>query len=108
MKKFISILAVILIFSSIVFAANEETPPVTTTNVIGSVIDKNTGESLVGVKVVLSEINEIVYTDFEGNFEFKQVKLGKYTIKTDLISYEDKSINIDLAKSTDVKIAVEN
>lgn len=107
MKNIISILTIILIFSGIAFAANEETPS-TTTNVIGSVIDKNTGESLVGVKVVLSEKNEIVYTDFEGNFEFKQVKLGKYTIKTDLISYEEKSVNVDVTKSTDLKIEVEN
>jgi iron complex outermembrane receptor protein len=107
MKKIISILAVVIIFTGVLFAANKEAP-ISTTNVIGSVIDKNTGESLVGVKVVLSELNETVYTDFDGNFEFKQVKLGKYTIRTDLISYEDKTVSVDLKKSTDVKIEVEN
>ncbi|PLX06685.1 MAG: hypothetical protein C0598_13530 [Marinilabiliales bacterium] len=106
MKKLIAIVSVIIIFGSLSFATNEN--PVLTTNVSGTVIDKNTGEALAGVKVILSELNETAYTDFDGNFEFKNVRTGEYTINTELISYEKKSVKVDLSAKSDLKIEVEN
>lgn len=107
MKKLVAILSFVLILGSISFATNDEAP-IVKTNVSGSVIDKQTGEALAGVKVVLSELNEIVYTDFDGNFEFKKVTQGKYTIKAELISYDDKSIAVDMSEDPDIKIEIEN
>jgi len=107
MKKLVAIITVFVILISVSITLAEETPLVKT-NISGSVIDKITGESLAGVKVVLQENNEIVYTDFDGNFEFKEILKGKYTIKTDLISYKGKSVVVDLNNSNKVKISVEN
>lgn len=106
MKKILTIVSIIVILGSVSFAVN--ITPVLTTNVSGTVVDKNTGEALAGVKVVLDEINETAYTNFEGNFEFKNVKIGSYTINAELISYKDKSVKVDLDKSNDLKIEVEN
>jgi len=106
MKKILAILSVIVILGSVSFAVNNT--PVLTTNVSGTVIDKNTGEALAGVKVVLDELHETAYTNFEGNFEFKNVKKGEYTINAELISYKNKSVKVDIDKSNDLKIEVEN
>lgn len=107
MKNLIATLSLVLFLGSFSFALTDETP-LPKTNVTGSVIDKNTGEALAGVKIVLSELNQTVYTDFDGNFEFEKISQGKYTIKAELISYEDKTINLDSSKSNEIKIEVEN
>lgn len=115
MKKLVSIISVVLIMAGTSFATNVKSndkenakSSSMTTSINGSVIDKNTGEALAGVKIILNELNQAVYTDFEGNFEFDNVSKGKYTIKAELISYKDKSVNVDLNKDEDVKIEVEN
>ena len=58
----------------------------------GNVSDKETGESLVGVKVQLKGTDFKAYTDLEGNFTFENVKPGEYTIESNYISYKKKII----------------
>lgn len=58
----------------------------------GKVIDKTTGESLVGAKIHLKGTNYKAYTDFEGNFSFENVKPGEYTIESNYISYKKNTI----------------
>lgn len=58
-------------------------------NVSGKVIDKNTNEPIIGAKVILAEFNKVVYTDFEGNYTFENIKSGDYSINVSYISYED-------------------
>ena len=65
----------------------------------GKVTDSNTGETLVGVQVKLAETDLKTYTDFDGNFEFEDVKPGEYSITASYISYKENKIenkNIDL------------
>lgn len=75
----------------------------------GNVKDKSTGELLAGAKVTLEGTNKQVYTDFDGNFVFEQVKSGKYNIAVDYISYEKNRIenkNIDIL-NTSIKLELE-
>ncbi|MCT4613282.1 MAG: carboxypeptidase-like regulatory domain-containing protein [Marinifilaceae bacterium] len=58
----------------------------------GKVIDNETGESLTGVAIYIKELNKKVYTDFNGVFNFKNLKPGKYNIETDYISYKTNQI----------------
>lgn len=65
----------------------------------GKVTDSNTGETLVGVQVKLAETDLKTFTDFDGNFEFEEVKPGEYSIVASYISYKEHKIehkNIDL------------
>ena len=55
----------------------------------GSVIDKLTGEPLVGVEVSIEGAGLKTYTDFDGNFSFEGLTPGKYTISAFLISYQN-------------------
>lgn len=98
MKKRISIviISVILAFS---FAAASEKPEGNksgdmTTSIAGTVIDETSGETLTGVAVTLEGAEEIVYTDFDGNFEFEGITPGEYVIKTRLISYKESYLNV--------------
>ena len=59
----------------------------------GKVIDKSTSEELAGVMVILNK-TDTTYTDFDGNFKFKNInKINKLELK--YISYKTDSIIID-------------
>ena len=81
---------------------------ITQTNISGTIIDQATGEALVGVKVELEGTGKVAYTDFDGNFTFDAVKRGKYSIKTNYISYKNsvyKNINTDFNNSLEIKLS---
>ncbi len=107
MKKFVAIIAIVFISSSILFAGVDKAP-VAKASVNGVIVDKATGEALAGVKVSIEEINKVVYTDLDGNFEFESLSTGTYNIKTDLISYEDNKMKVDVEATTSLKIEVKS
>jgi len=55
----------------------------------GKVTDKNTGETLVGAKVLVVETGHVVYTDFDGNFFLTDLDAGTYTFEISYLGYED-------------------
>jgi len=67
-----------------------------TIDVKGSVQDSFTGESLAGVLVRLENTGYTVYTDLNGNFEFKKVTPGVYKITVEYISYKSFSKEYEL------------
>ncbi len=69
-------------------------------NLSGTVIDNQTGETLVGVEVVLEGTDQKTYSDFDGNFVFENVSEGKYEVTAKIVSYKD-------SKKEDVKICNE-
>jgi hypothetical protein len=58
----------------------------------GKVIDKKTGEALVGAVVKIGNSEYKAYTDLDGNFELKNIKEGNYNIVVSYISYSDSFI----------------
>jgi hypothetical protein len=58
----------------------------------GQIIDHETNEALVGVKVVLDETSEVVYTDFDGNYRFEKVPVGEHSLKASYVSYNESTI----------------
>jgi len=119
MKKITTFIAIFLFSSSIIFAvnANEEKEntkksesAVMTTSISGTILDKNTGEALVGVKIMVNGKEKVTYTDFEGFFEIGNITPGKHELKATYISYKETQENIDvqLEKSNKIKIAIEN
>jgi hypothetical protein len=109
--KTLNLIAAILFTSIVVFAGDEKLPlaTTTTTTISGTVIDKITGEVLAGVKIYLNESTQEVYTDFDGNFIFKDVKQGTHSIETNLISYETSTVEIDCnTEINNIKIVLDN
>ena len=75
-----------------------ETASLNTTSLSGIVLDNETGEALTGVAIHFEGSNEIVYTDFDGNFEINNIVPGNYNILSNYISYSDnklKDVNVN-------------
>jgi len=112
MKAQIIVLAALLFTSLSIKAEKEEVlkevSSTITTSISGTITDATTGESLVGVKVVLEELNTIAYTDFDGKFEFSQIANGVYTVYTEYVSYKtDQAFSIDTKNPRNLAIALE-
>jgi protocatechuate 3,4-dioxygenase beta subunit len=118
MKKAL-IFTVLVLFASInIFASNDKTDKksenklnnstAAVTMLSGTIIDQITGEALAGVKVVIEQTNQVVYTDLDGNFVFPAVKPGQYNIDVNYISYETvsiKNVNVETPANS-VKIGL--
>lgn len=93
MKRFAFIVFLLLI-SSTLFSketpkAEKSMPAVECSIVSGKITDKTTGEELVGVTVKLVGLENVVYSDFEGNFSFVDLLPGKYKLQIEMISYHE-------------------
>lgn len=104
-KAFISLL-VISLFSVSAFANNGD--PVKETKkihkVTGKIIDKQTGEALTGVKVFLEGSDNVVYTDFDGEFEMEYVEGDNSQLTVSLISYEDQNVKLSCSNSYNIEL----
>ena len=54
----------------------------------GTVIDKKTGETLIGAGVTIETLQKAAATDYEGGYTIPNVPKGLYTLKVSSISYE--------------------
>ncbi len=115
MKRFYTILMIISFLIGSTYASEDNKLAKETnsnssnlTSINGVVLDKHTGEALAGVKVVIAELNKEVYTDLEGNFEFKNMSKDIYSIESEMISYEKQNLKVDLNISDNLKIVMEN
>lgn len=107
MRNLFSILAVLIVFTSSVFANNnnEDKKPKKTFSVTGKV--KDASESLTGVKVILDGKENIVYTDFDGNFSIENVVEGDHTVSFSLVTYDNKEIVFNPKNSSNLVIELE-
>ena len=63
------------------------------TTIEGKVVDKNTNETLAGVKIIFD--GQKIYTDLDGNFTISNVSSDKMQLKASLISYEEQTVEIN-------------
>lgn len=78
----------------------------------GTVTDSDTGDLLIGVNVVITDLNMGMATGTDGEFEFTDVPAGSYTIEARYIGYntyqeqitindgQETVLNIELTEST--------
>jgi hypothetical protein len=114
MKK-LSIVSMILAFvlhSAILNAGNDNTkePSIAQITISGTITDSYTGESLIGVTVSLEGTEKIVYTDFYGKFEITGLTPGNYILKTEYISYQGTTseINVNPDKKNEVVVKLKS
>lgn len=112
MKKMLFISLVSFIFFSVSVSAKKnmvsetKIEPINQTQVLkGLVFDKLTNETLAGA--VITANGQKVYTDLDGNFTIKNLCGGKCNIKVSLISYVDKTIEIDTDKLETIQIKLQ-
>lgn len=65
-------------------------------NIHGKIVDKNDGEPLLGVNVLL-ESNKIgTISNQSGDFEFKNISTGSYTLKISYVGHKTKIVNVSV------------
>jgi TonB-dependent receptor len=82
--KLISSLVLIL-FTQIIFAQSSI--------IKGVVIEENTGKPLSGVNIVIKSIKKSTISDSEGNFIFRNLPVGNYSIQFSFLSFESKIVS---------------
>lgn len=65
------------------------------------------GEELVGASVVLTQNLYGVSTDGDGNFEFRNLKKGDYTLKISFIGFETKELQLKLESDRQISIELQ-
>ncbi|MDE5422242.1 carboxypeptidase-like regulatory domain-containing protein [Ancylomarina sp. DW003] len=110
MKKIVFLFTALLILGLASQAKNIVTPngdkkvetaelaTINTTSLSGVVLDNETGETLTGVAIRFEGSDEVVYTDFDGNFKIDNIVPGNYNILSNYISYSDnklKNVNVN-------------
>ena len=104
MKKLLLLVAVTLLSCVGMLAQN-------TFNVSGSVVEKETGEAVVAATMQLLVLPDSSFvagttTGSQGDFTFKNVKKGEYTLKISYVGFVTKYVNVNLKtqKKGDVNI----
>ena len=75
----------------------------------GQVLDLSSGEALAGVEIKLEGYHQKVYTDFDGNYSFTNLKPGKYNVIASYISYNKSYIEkLNLSSNEDLNIKLQS
>lgn len=91
------LLSALLCAMMIVGCSEDVTTEETTGNIVGSVVDKSTGEPVPIVSVKLTENGKTTITGSDGVFEFKDVEPGKYTVKANKEGYNPGENTVSVA-----------
>ncbi|BDQ01832.1 TonB-dependent receptor [Ignavibacterium sp.] len=78
-------------------------------SITGLVLDKETGEAIIGANVLIENSNIGAATDLEGKFRIENVNPGKYNVIVSYISYSKitiKDVEVTAGKSTELKVAL--
>jgi iron complex outermembrane receptor protein len=104
----LSFTSAFLIFMFLMISSSVQGQTTATGSISGSVIT-NDGNASQGVIVKLIEINKNAVTNSAGNFEFKKVPFGKYTLEVTMSGYESSLENTEVTQqnpsvSIDIKV----
>ena len=70
--------------------------------IAGKVVDKKTGEELIGVTVIIEGSSFGAATDYEGKFTISNVKPGTYNLIASFVSYGKKQIKDVEVKANEI------
>lgn len=74
--------------------------------VFGTVLDKQTSQSLPGVNIQLKNLNRGTTTSIDGSYELKNLNPGTYTLVFSYIGYEKAVVEIDVATNQQKKLNI--
>lgn len=76
-------------------------------SVSGTVTDRNTGETLIGVNILINELNIGVATDADGNFEIDNVATGTYELVARYVGYNTLRENVTISDGEETVVNLE-
>jgi TonB-dependent receptor len=94
----------IFLLSLIVFLTSL---PLSAQTIKGSISDSQTGESLIGVMVYVTNQHKGVVTDVDGNFLLANLSSGQSKIEVRYIGYQSKIIEFEIKKDTTLNIKLD-
>lgn len=104
MKQYILLLVLMVMGASINVYA-EEVNPVKEGNVIsGHVIEKGTENSLPYAAVLIVETGQGAVSNEDGEFRFKKIPAGKYTLRVQLLGYETQEKKVTVSNDFTVDV----
>jgi len=112
-KKFpvFPILAILaLIMASAAHAQESSEKTALNGAVYGTVVNKSTGEALVGANVILMDTRYGSATDLDGRFEIANIPTGRYTVQASVVGYR-KEVRTDVivspSRPTEIRFVLE-
>ncbi|MDA3880009.1 MAG: carboxypeptidase-like regulatory domain-containing protein [Prolixibacteraceae bacterium] len=115
MKKVVFLIVILALVASTSIAkdkpAETQSKPAVESTLSGIITDHSSGEKLAGVAVRIEGTQNICYTDFEGNFKFKNMTPGAYKLNVEMISYkkiETQKINVNAGEVHELSINMQH
>jgi hypothetical protein len=99
---------VILLFIIIFLGISHETLAQEKTTINGTIKDKQTGESIMGAVLKISQLSNVIVTSNEYGFYAISLPKGKYDLRISYVGYEEKSISINLNGPMTVPVFLES
>lgn len=97
MKQYI-LLLVLMVMGAGIHAYAEDVNPVKEGNVIsGHVVEKGTENSLPYATILIVETGQGTVSNEDGEFRFKKVPAGKYTLRVQLLGYETQEKKVTVS-----------
>lgn len=116
MKYFMSIIKAILVlgiafilFTNVCYANHSKDAamhPAPSSELLGKIVDSNTGEPLGWTQVLIVELNRSATAHDDGEFHFSNLPAGVYTVKTFRVGYLDRKISITVADADTTRITL--
>lgn len=94
----------IALFFSTVLAAQ------TTGKISGKIVDKKTGEELIGVTILVEGTSSGAVTDFDGKYLIQNLKPGTYNLAISYVSYTKKIVKdvvVKAGEATSINVSLE-
>jgi hypothetical protein len=107
MRTTFTLLLCVLFLSTLMLIAG------TTGKIAGRVMDKDTGEPLAGVNVIVRGTSMGAATDMDGNYSILNISPGRFTVNAMMIGYatlsiEDVRVSVDLTSNINFELGVES
>lgn len=104
-----SLLVLLFTTQSLRAASPESNVPGSDTNIIGHVVDKATGEHVIGISVYLKGTSYGISTDASGHYFLRNIKPGTYTLVMQGVGYrsQQKKVTLTLGKTLEVNFEAE-
>ncbi len=78
-----------------------------TGTIVGNVKDKNSGEALIGVNILIKGTNLGAATDINGNYRITNLTPGKHVLSASYVGYQEKTIDITVQANKSVEVNFE-
>ena len=106
-KLYILLAMIILSVSGIIASENEVNGKGSDANIHGHVIDKNSGEHLAYISVILKGTTVGAMTDITGHYFLKNLPTGEFTVEVSSVGYKKVSKKVSLKKGISAELNFE-